>query len=93
LSITPGEVARWREVTDLYQMAGACPSPDANGATGAVFLLLQANLDSMAAVTGALASPAQLRHDLLDKAREWAVVAPGEEEIGTWGRHLGVPPH
>jgi hypothetical protein len=93
LSITRGEVARWREVTDLYQLVGACPSPDGNGATGAVFLLLEANLDSMAAVNDALASPAQLRHDLLDKAREWAVVAPGEEEIGTWGRHLGVPPH
>jgi hypothetical protein len=93
LSITRGEVARWREVTGLYQMAGACPSPDGNGATGAVFLLLEANLDSMAAVGEALSSPAQLRHDLLDKAREWAVVAPGEEEIGTWGRRLGVPPH
>jgi hypothetical protein len=93
LSITPGVLARWREVTDLYQMAGACPPPDGNGATGAVFLLLEANLDSMAAVSSALSSPAQLRHDLLDKARKWAVAAPGEEEIGTWGRHLGVPPH
>src|SRR5215472_4205225 len=29
--------------------------------------------------------------NLLRLARNWAVVAPGEEEIGTWGRYLDVP--
>jgi hypothetical protein len=90
LSITHGEVARWREVTDLYQMAGAC-RPGSNGATGAVFLLLEADLDSVSAVSAALKPSAKLRENLLSIARNWAVVAPGEEEIGTWGRYLGVP--
>jgi hypothetical protein len=58
-----------------------------------VFLLLQADLDSVSAVGGALTSPAQLRKDLLGLATDWAVVAPGAEEIGTWGRHLGVRQH
>ena len=91
LSITPGEVARWREVTDLYQMIGACRPPGGNGATGAVFLLLQADLDSVSAVSDALKPPEQLRENLLSLARNWAVVVPGEEEIGTWGRYLDVP--
>lgn len=90
LSITQGELARWREVTDLYQMAGAC-RPGGNGATGAVFLLLEADLDSVSAVSDALKPPEKLRENLLRLARNWAVVAPGEEEIGTWGRHLGAP--
>ncbi|HEY2308783.1 MAG TPA: hypothetical protein VGI05_23160, partial [Streptosporangiaceae bacterium] len=93
LSITPGVVARWREVTDLYQMAGACWPAGGNGATGAVFLLLKADLDSVAAVSDALKPPAKLRQNLLGLARDWAVVVPGEEEIGIWGRHLGVPEH
>jgi hypothetical protein len=90
LSITRGEVARWREVTDLYQMIGACRPPGGNGATGAVFLLLQADLDSVSAVSDALKPSAKLRENLLSLARDWAVVAPGAEEISTWGRHLGV---
>jgi hypothetical protein len=83
-------VARWQEVTSLYQMAGAYRSAGGNGATGGVFLLLKADLDSVAAVGSALASPAQLRRDLVGLARDWAVVVPGEEEIGIWGRHLGA---
>jgi hypothetical protein len=93
LCITRGQLARRREVTELYQMAGAYRAAGGNGnrATGVVFLLLLADLDSVAAVTSALASPVQLREDLRDLARGWAVVAPGEDEICTWGRHLGVP--
>jgi len=92
LKITRGEVARWREVTDLYRMADAYPAAGGNGgrATGAVFLLLGADLDSVAAVRNALASPDKLRKDLRDLARGWAVVAPGEEEIGAWRTHLRV---
>jgi hypothetical protein len=92
LKITRGEEARWREVTDLHRMADAKPAADENGnrATGAVFLLLGANLDSVAAVRNALASPDKLRADLRDRARGWAVVAPGEEEIGTWRTYLRV---
>jgi hypothetical protein len=80
-------------VTDLYQMADAYQAAGGNGnrATGAVFLLLQANLDSVAAVSSALASPEKLRKDLRGLARGWAVVAPGEEETGAWGAYLGVP--
>jgi hypothetical protein len=91
LSITPGEVALWLQLTDLYQMVGACRPRDGNGATGAVFLLLQADLDSVAAVRDALHPSVKLRENLLSLARNWAVVAPGEEEIGAWGRYLGVP--
>ena len=91
LNITPGKVARWREVTDLYRMAAACQPPGGNGATGAVFLLLQPDLDSVAALRYALKPPKKLREDLLSLARDWAVVAPGEEEIGAWGRYLDVP--
>jgi len=92
LKITRGEVARWREVTDLYRMADAYPAAGGNGnrATGAVFLLLQADLDSVAAVSNALASPDKLRGDLRGLATGWAVVAPGEEEIGAWRTHLRV---
>jgi len=92
LKITRGEVARWREVTDLYRMADAYPAAGGNGdrATGAVFLLLGADLDSVAAVRNALASPDKLRKDLRDLARGWAVVAPGEEEIGAWRTYLHV---
>jgi hypothetical protein len=85
-------VARWREVTDLYEMVGAC-RPGGNGATGAVFLLLQADLDSVSALCDALKPPESLQEDLLNRARDWAVVAPGEQEIGTWGAYLGVPQH
>jgi uncharacterized membrane protein YgcG len=92
LCITRGQVARWRAVTDLYRMAGAC-GPGGNGATGAVFLLLQADLDSVSAVSDALKPPEKLRENLLGLARDWAVVAPGKEEVGTWGRYLGVPQH
>jgi hypothetical protein len=91
LSITRGEVARWRAVTDLYQMIGGCGPLGGNGATGAVFLLLKADLDSVSAVRDALRPTENLRENLLIRARDWAVVAPGEEEISTWGRHLGVP--
>jgi hypothetical protein len=90
LSITPGEVARWLEVTDLYQMIDACPSAGGNGATGAVFLLLQARLDSVSAVRDALKAPTELRETLLGLARDWALVAPGKQEVGSWGTHLGV---
>jgi hypothetical protein len=92
LNITDGQVARWREVTDLYEMVGAC-RPGGNGATGAVFLLLQADLDSVSALCDALKPPESLQEDLLNRARDWAVVAPGEQEIGTWGAYLGVPQH
>jgi hypothetical protein len=92
LGITRGEVARWREVTDLYRMVCACRPPGGNGATGAVFLLLEENLDSIAAVRDAPKPPANLHDKLLGRASGYAVVAPGEEEISTWGRHLGVPP-
>src|SRR4029077_3915103 len=90
LSITPGEVARWREVTSLHRMAGAYPAAGGNGnrATQAVFLLLLADLDSVSAVRSALTSPEQLRTNLRGLAQGWAVVAPGEDEIGAWGRHL-----
>jgi len=73
-------------------MAGAHPAAGGNGdrATGAVFLLLGADLDSVAAVRNALASPDKLRKDLRDLARGWAVVAPGEEEIGAWRTYLRV---
>jgi hypothetical protein len=93
LSITRGQVARWREVADLYQMIGDCQPAGGNGATGAVFLLLQAELDSVSAVRDALKPPKKLRDDLLSRARDWAVVAPGKEEVGTWGAHLGVRQH
>jgi hypothetical protein len=92
LNITRGQVARWREVTDLYEMVGAC-RPDGNGATGAVFLLLQADLDSVSALCDALNPPESLRENLLDRARDWAVVAPGEQEIGAWGAYLSVSQH
>jgi hypothetical protein len=95
MGITRGVAARWREVTDLYRMAGAYrpPGGNGNGATEAVFLLLRADLDSVSAVSSALTSPARLREDLLGLARDWAVIAPGEQEIGTWGEHLGVRQH
>jgi hypothetical protein len=92
LGITRGEAARWREVTELYRMVCARRPPGGNGATGAVFLLLEENLDSIAAVRDALKPPANLHDKLLGRASDFAVVAPGEEEISTWGRHLGVPP-
>ena len=84
-------------LADLYDMADNCRPPGRNGATGAVFLLLQAEHDSLAAVRDALKPPANLDdkpslHDeLLGCARDFAVVAPGEAEIAAWGRHLGVP--
>jgi hypothetical protein len=93
LSITRGEVARWREVTDIYQMVRACQPSGGNGATGAVFLLLKADLDSVTAVNDALEPSAKLRENLLGLARDWAVIAPGEDEIDAWRRHLSVPQH
>jgi hypothetical protein len=93
LGITRGEVARWREVTDLYQMADAYEAAGGNGnrATGAVFLLLKADLDSVAAVCNELACPERLGEKLRGLARDFAVVAPGEEEIGAWEAYLGAP--
>jgi hypothetical protein len=92
LRITRGQEAQWREVTDLYRMAGAYPAAGGNGnrATQAVFLLLKADLDSVAAMRSALTSPEQLRNNLCGLAQGWAVVAPGEEEIGAWGTYLRV---
>src|SRR5436190_12027263 len=60
LGITRGEVGRWRDLADLYDMADTCRPPGRNGATGAVFLLLQAERDSLAAVRDALKPPANL---------------------------------
>jgi hypothetical protein len=88
----------WRQVP-LGYAGGGDPAGGAelaaggngNRATQAVFLLLKADLDSVSAVRSTLTSPEQLRKNLRGPAQGWAVVAPGEDEIGAWGRHLGVP--
>jgi hypothetical protein len=74
-------------------MVRACQPSGGNGATGAVFLLLKADLDSVTAVNDALEPSAKLRENLLGLARDWAVIAPGEDEIDAWRRHLSVPQH
>ena len=92
LGITRGEAARWREVTDLYQMAGVClhagrePGQPERYSCFSRPILTPSRRCAMRSETSA-----ELRENLLGLARDWAVVAPGEEEIGTWGRHLGVP--
>ena len=93
LNITPGEVARWRELAEVYRRVGAPPqapgcAADRNAlevkAVGIVFLLMEMNLDSVAAMRDVLRFPDKLREILLDQGRPWAVAVPGEEEIHVW---------
>jgi hypothetical protein len=93
LCITSGVASRCLEVADLYKRLLNVPPASNLGAatanheamtTALVFLLLEIDLDSVARVRAALDQPAQLRKDLLDQARAWAVVAPGQQEVSSW---------
>ena len=94
LSITNDVVARWLEVADLYTRLRTVPPAcdPANDAakrdtitTALVFLLMKANLDSLPALRQELSNGlGQFRTRLIDCARPWAVVVPGEQDIRCW---------
>lgn len=98
LSITNDVVARWLDVTDLYTWLRTVPpaSDPANDAakrdtitTALVFLLMKVNLDSLPALRQELREElsnglGQFRARLIDRARPWAVVVPGEQDIRCW---------
>ena len=98
LGITAGVAARWLEVAHLYTWLRRLPPASdqaedtAKGdrtATALTFLLMEAKLDSVAALKQELGHPLdQFRAKLLDCARPWAVVVPGTPEICCWQRQL-----
>ena len=98
LSITYDVVAQWLKVADLYiwlrTVPPACRAADDAATrdtitTALVFLLMKANLDSLPALRQELRKElsnglGQFRARLIDCARPWAVVVPGEEDIRCW---------
>jgi hypothetical protein len=97
LGASAGEAARLLEIARLYGLLR-----DASAVSGQVaitgdadkraaamtFLLLEAQLDRLADLRDALASPAELKERLIGSARGWAVAAPGEQELLGWRREL-----
>lgn len=100
LGITNGVADRWLEVARLYTwLREVSPASDpANDAadpdtitTALVFLLMQANLDSVPALKRELQQGngvGKLRARLLDCAQPWAVVVPREQDIRCWQQEL-----
>jgi len=102
LSITNDVVARWLEVADLYTWLRTVPpaSDPANDAakrdtitTALVFLLMKVSLDSLPALRQELQEEpstglGQFRARLIDCARNWAIVVPGEQDIRCWQEEL-----
>jgi hypothetical protein len=98
LSITYDVVAQWLKVADLYiwlrTVPPACREADDAAkrdaiTTALVFLLMKANLDSLPALRQELREElsnglGQFRARLIDCARPWAVVVPGEQDIRCW---------
>jgi len=97
-SITSDIVTQWLEVADLYTWLRTVPPAchPANDAakrdtitTALVFLLMKANLDSLPALRKELSNGlGQFRARLIDCARPWAVVVPGEQDIRCWQEEL-----
>jgi hypothetical protein len=97
LGATVGEAARLIEIARLYELLYDASAVSGQAAiTGGAdmraaamtFLLLEARLDRLADLRGALASPVELKERLIETARGWAVAAPGEQEILGWRREL-----
>jgi hypothetical protein len=98
LSITNDVVARWLEVADLYTWLRTVPPAfdEAEDAakrdtitTALVFLLMKLSLDSLPALRQELNNgPGQFRARLIDCARPWAIVVPGEQDIRCWQEEL-----
>jgi hypothetical protein len=97
-SITDGVVAQWLKVADLYTwlhtVRPACdPVNDAAKrdtiTTALVFLLMKADVDSLPALRQELNNGLGLfRARLIECARPWAVVVPGEQDIRCWQKEL-----
>jgi hypothetical protein len=102
LGITADVADRWLKVADLYTwLQGVPPASDKTTdmakrdriTTALVFLLMKANLDSVPALRHELQQErgnghGQFRAGLIDCARPWAVVVPGEEVIDHWQEEL-----
>jgi hypothetical protein len=102
LGITKGVAERWLAVAGLYTWLRKVPPAlgPANDAadpdtitTALVFLLMEASVDSVPALKRELpqnegSGPGQFRARLLDRAKPWAVVVPGEHDIGCWQQKL-----
>ncbi len=99
-SITDDVVARWLEVAELYTwlhtVRPACdPVNDAAKrdtiTTALVFLLMKADVDSLPALRQELNNGLGLfRARLIECARPWAVVVPGEQDIRCWQKELNA---
>ncbi len=102
LGITDDVAARWLKLAALYTwLRGVPPASDqAKDAaeqdkitTALVFLLMEANLDSLAVLRLRLQEEqgnglGQFRASLIDCARPWAVVVPGKQDISCWLQRL-----
>jgi hypothetical protein len=98
LGITHEVAARWLEVAHLYTLLRGLPpaSPPADGTadgdkitTALVFLLMEAKLDSVAALRQELVDqPVQFRAKLIEIARPWAVAVPGARDIHCWQQRI-----
>jgi hypothetical protein len=102
LGITNDVAARWREVADLYVWLQGVPPASGQATdpakqdritTALVFLLMKTNLDSLPALQQELqrergSGHGQFRASLIDYARPWAVVVPGEQVIDRWQQEL-----
>jgi hypothetical protein len=98
LGITGGVAARWRQLAQLYTWLREVPpandvaDPD-TVTTALVFLLMAANVDSVAALKWELQRDrgngvGQFRARLLDSAQPWAVVVPAGNDIRCWHQEL-----
>jgi hypothetical protein len=102
LGITSGVADRWRQLARLYTWLREVPpaSGPADDAadpdtitTALVFLLMEANVDSVPALERELLQDGgsglgEFRARLLDCAQPWAVVVPREQDISCWQRKL-----
>jgi hypothetical protein len=102
LGITNGVAKRWLGVARLYTWLREVPPASglANDAadpdtitTALVFLLMQANLDSVPALRRELwqdggSALGQFRTRLLDRAQSWAIVVPAGDDISYWQQEL-----
>jgi hypothetical protein len=100
LSISNDVVARWLEVADLYTwlhtVRPACDPVNDTAkrdtiTTALVFLLMKADVDSLPALRQELNNGLGLfRARLIECARPWAVVVPGEQDIRCWQKELNA---
>lgn len=84
LGATPALASRWREVAELAAIADP-------GGRGWLHVLVTSGISTRAELRRRLADPVELRGQLVDAARPYAVVAPAANDLARWVTALGAP--